>query len=141
MAPATRTTCPFTRASIRPPAAGLSIVMGTVSAGFSIVVWEPTNPDRRGRSRTFNRRDRGERREDFSAVSARSAVRRVNALRELRERDRRQSVAFAHESVDGRIARACERLGGHPGPESRQLLVGFMRQRRARGIIERLARL
>ena len=57
--------------------------------------------------------------------------------------DRRQIVSepLADESIDRRLARACERVRAHAGAKRRELFVRLERQRPARRLVEQRARL
>ena len=126
MAPETSTTRPSARAIIRPPAAGLSMVS------------ERTSPAESIGSRSGGGQSSDEPRQRPEPAEGRTLRSEPSA----QKRDRREARSFAYQPIDCRVARARKRVGAHSGAESRELLVGLARQRRARGLAasSRLAR-
>src|SRR6185295_536417 len=107
IAPATRTTWPFARASMRPPAAGFSIVNGNVWLGESI------------------------------ATRSLALKARAPPMSALMESNRREPEVHAHEAIHHRVARARERLRGHPRAKAFELLERLALQGRAQGLFQR----
>src|SRR6266508_4854664 len=120
IAPDTRTTCPSTRAIIRPPAAGLSMVSVMTWSGVSISCQPPSLPRPFGDLRPS------------ADLGSRTQLRDSR----LGVRDGRQAETLSHEVIDSRLAGATKDLRTHRRPERGELVLRFAREGGVRLLVE-----